>query len=56
MASYEQRFGLSGNQWQNILTQVRKLSKIEQDQKIFDICFCVSFECYFQTLIFGGET
>lgn len=31
--SYEKRFGLSDNQWQNILLKLRKSCKTGQDQK-----------------------
>ena len=31
--TYKQRFGLSDNQWQNLLEKVRKSSKIGQDHK-----------------------
>ena len=46
--SYNQRFGLTGNQWQNILQKVRKLSKNCTRPENFDICFC-------QKLIFEGR-
>ena len=56
--SYEKRFGLSDNQWQNILLKLRKSCKTGQDQKKkkIDTCFCVSIDGYYQILVFGEET
>ena len=54
--SYEQGFGLSDNQWQNILLKVRKSWKTGQDQKKIDICSCVSIDGYYQILVFEEQT
>ena len=57
-ASCEKIFGLSCNYWQNILSNKKK-KKIKQtwaSLENFDICFCVSFDHYYEKSNFGEET
>ena len=47
--SYEQRFDLRDNQWQNLLPKVRKSSKIGQDQKVLIFVFAYVLTTFTKT-------
>ena len=44
---------------QSVTKYLANSKKIKQNwtrPEKFDICFCISFDCYFQKVVFGGET
>ena len=42
--------------WTKYLIKAEKSSKIRHQRKNSDICFCMFFDCYWQSLISGRET
>ena len=53
-ASYEQIFGFTDNAWQKFCRKPKNLVYWTRPES-FDVCFCVSFPCFWQKSVFGGK-